>query len=143
MHCLQAYGRACNVALLLFVRLWAASAVPPVQNVLASYMCSEKCWCAGKPHQFWNSNNVTDLDMQFTITPAGSFESFIRTFCGLAVDTGSVQNINPLQLMVMFTGGGMQIAAMPRPLWLFIEHAVVPLLQFLRIYQPTYPQYTA
>ena len=81
------------------------------------------------------------MDMQFTVTPAGRFESFIRTFCGLAVDAGSVENINPLQMMVLFVGGGMQIAAMPRPVWLFIECIVVPLLRCLRIYQPTYPEY--
>ena len=105
-------------------------------------MRSEKSWNAGKPHQFWNSKNATDMDMQFTLSPAGSFESFIRTMCGLAVDVGSVDNVNPLQLMVMFVRGGMQIAAVPRPVWLFIESIVVPLLQFLHIYQPTYPEYT-
>lgn len=82
------------------------------------------------------------MDMQFTLAPAGSFESFIRTFCGLAVDAGSADNINPLQMMVMFVGGNMEVAAMPRPVWRFIEHIVVPLLQFLRSYQPTYPEYT-
>lgn len=82
------------------------------------------------------------MDMQFTLTPAGSFESFIRTLCGLAIDAGSADSINPLQMMVMFVGGGMEIAAMPRPVWLFIERVGVPVLQFLRIYQPTYPEYT-
>ena len=91
-------------------------------------------------HQFWNSNNVTDLDMQFTVTPAGSFEAFIRTMCGLAADAGSVADISPLQMMVLFVRGGMEIAAMPRPVWVFIERIVVPLLQLL---QPTYPEYTS
>ena len=82
------------------------------------------------------------MDMQFTVTPAGNFEAFIRTMCGLAADAGSVADINPLQMMVLFVGGGMEIAAMPRPVWLFIERIVVPLLQLLQIYQPTYPEFT-
>ena len=81
--------------------------------------------------------------MQFTLRPAGTFEPFIRTFCGLASDAGSVENVNPLQMMVLFVGGGMEIADMPKPVWLFTERAVVPLLRFLHIYQPTYPEYTA
>ena len=81
--------------------------------------------------------------MQFTLTPAGKFESFIRTFCGLASDAGTVEHVNPLRLMVLFVGGGMEIADMPRPVWLFIERAVVPLLRALRIFQPTYPEYTS
>ncbi|KAL3162342.1 hypothetical protein ABBQ32_010025 [Trebouxia sp. C0010 RCD-2024] len=100
------------------------------------------CIPPGMTHQFWNSNNITDLDMQFTVTPAGNFESFIRTMCGLATDAGSAADINPLQMMVMFVGGGMEIAAVPTPVWLFIERIVVPLLRMLRIYQPTYPEYT-
>ena len=112
------------------------------QQIFLTEPVLRKSSCAGMTHQFWNSNNVTDMDMQFTVTPAGNFEAFIRTMCGLAADAGSVADINPLQMMVLFVGGGMEIAAMPRPVWLFIERIVVPLSQLLQVYQPTYPEYT-
>lgn len=99
------------------------------------------CIPAGKPHQFWNEDNTTALDMQFTLRPAGTFEPFIRTFCGLAADAGTIDNINPLQIMVLFPYGDMQLAEMPKPIWVLVEHVVVPMLQMLRVYQPTYPEY--
>ena len=70
--------------------------------------------CAGKPHQFWNGDNTTALDMEFTLTPAGTFEQFIRTFCGLASDAGTVDNVSPLQMLVLFPHGDMQLADMPK-----------------------------
>ena len=82
------------------------------------------------------------MDLEITLTPAGTFESFIRTFAGLASDAGSIDNVNPLQIFVLFPYGGMQLAEMPKPVWLIIECLVVPLLQLLNIYQPTYPEYT-
>lgn len=97
---------------------------------------------AGTPHQFWNSDNTTALDMEFTLRPAGTFEQFIRTFCGLASDAGTIDNVSPLQIMVLFPYGQMQLAEMPKPMWLLVERVVVPLLRVLRIYQPTYPEYT-
>lgn len=97
--------------------------------------------CAGKPHQFWNGDNTTALDMEFTLTPAGTFEQFIRTFCGLASDAGTVDNVSPLQMLVLFPYGDMQLADMPRPVWLFVERIVVPVLQSLHIYKPVYPEY--
>ena len=98
--------------------------------------------CAGKPHQFWNGDNTTAMEMEFTLTPAGTFEPFIRTFTGLAADAGTIDNVNPLQVMVLFPYGGMQIAEMPKPVWLLIEHVLVPLLRILNIYQPVYPEYS-
>jgi len=97
--------------------------------------------CAGKPHQFWNGDNTTVLDMEFTLTPAGTFEQFIRTFCGLASDAGTVDNVSPLQMLVLFPHGDMQLADMPKPVWLFVERIVVPVLQSLHIYKPVYPEY--
>ena len=97
--------------------------------------------CAGKPHQFWNGDNTTVLDMEFTLTPAGTFEQFIRTFCGLASDAGTVDNVSPLQMLVLFPYGDMQLADMPKPVWLLIQHIVVPVLQSLHIYKPVYPEY--
>ncbi|DBB01033.1 hypothetical protein WJX77_007824 [Trebouxia sp. C0004] len=99
------------------------------------------CIPAGKPHQFWNGDNTTVLEMEFTLTPAGTFEQFIRTFCGLASDAGTVDNVNPLQMLVLFPHGDMQLADMPKPVWLLIEHNVVPVLQSLHIYKPVYPEY--
>lgn len=99
------------------------------------------CIPAGKPHQFWNGDNTTVLDMEFTLTPAGTFEQFIRTFCGLASDAGTVDNVSPLQMLVLFPHGDMQLADMPKPVWLLIEHIVVPVLQSLHIYKPVYPEY--
>ncbi|DBB00661.1 TPA: hypothetical protein ACH3X3_002336 [Trebouxia sp. C0006] len=95
----------------------------------------------GKPHQFWNGDNTTALDMEFTLTPAGTFEQFIRTFCGLASDAGTVDNVSPLQMLVLFPYGDMQLADMPKPVWLFVERIVVPVLQSLHIYKPVYPEY--
>lgn len=100
------------------------------------------CIPAGKPHQFWNGDNTTALDMEFTLTPAGTFERFIRTYCGLASDAGTIDNVNPLQIMVLFPYGDMKLAEMPRPLWALIEHVVVPVLQTLKIYQTVFPEYT-
>ena len=80
--------------------------------------------------------------MEFTLTPAGTFEQFIRTFCGLASDAGTIDSVNPLQVMVLFPYGDMKLAEMPKPLWLLVEHVVVPVLQTLKIYRPVYPEYT-
>jgi len=94
----------------------------------------------GKRHNFWNADNATDLTVVYTLTPALTSERFFQTLCGLAQDAGTLDNVNPLQLFVTFTHYDLQLAIMPKPVWLVISKVWVPVLQLY--WHPYYTKYT-
>ncbi len=94
------------------------------------------------PHTFWSADNKTTLDIECKITPASNSEQFYKTYAGLGVDAGTLDKVNPLQVLVTFVGGHVALSEVPKPLWLVLKHAVVPALTFLNIFQPFYPEYT-
>lgn len=98
------------------------------------------CIPAGKRHNFWNADNATDLTVVYTLTPALTSERFFQTLCGLAQDAGTLDNVNPLQLFVTFTHYDLQLAIMPKPVWLVISKVWVPVLQLY--WHPYYTKYT-
>lgn len=101
---------------------------------------SVSCLLTGLRHNFWNDDNTTDLTVVFTLTPAMHSERFFQTLCGLAQDAGTVENVNPLQLLVTFSHYDQRLAIMPRPVWLVISKVWVPLLQLY--WHPYYSKYT-
>ncbi len=98
------------------------------------------CLLAGKRHNFWNADNATDLTVVYTLTPALTSERFFQTLCGLAQDAGTLDNVNPLQLFVTFSHYDLQLAIMPKPVWLVISKVWVPVLQLY--WHPYYTKYT-
>ncbi len=40
------------------------------------------CCCIGVHHTFWNADNSTDLEVEYTLTPAGTGEQFFETLAG-------------------------------------------------------------
>lgn len=62
---------------------------------------------AGHPHNFWNAHNSTALDIEITLRPAGSMLPFFKTYCGLAQDVGTLDSVNPLQMLVLFVAGAL------------------------------------
>lgn len=65
---------------------------------------------------------------------------FFKTYCGLAQDAGTLDHVNPLQMLVLFVAGDADMADVPRPIWLVIKHVLVPVLKLF--YQPFYEEYT-
>lgn len=51
-----------------------------------------------------------------------------------------MDDVNPLQMLVLFVAGEADMAGVPRPIWLVIKHAVVPLLRL--VYKPFYEECT-
>ena len=98
------------------------------------------CIFAGKRHNFWNADNAIDLTVVYTLTPAITSERFFKTLCGLAQDAGTLDKVNPLQLFVTFDYFDMELAIMPRPVWLAISKVWVPVLRLY--WQPSYSKYT-
>ena len=95
----------------------------------------------GDVHTFWNANNATALEVETAITPAGLAEQFYRTRCGLGADAGSIDNISPLQLMVMLSAANIRLAVVPKSLWVLLQYTLVPVLQYLAGHKPLYPEY--
>lgn len=67
-------------------------------------------------------------------------EAFFKTYCGLAQDAGTLDSVNPLQMLVLFVAGDADMADIPRPIWLAIKHGLVPILRLF--YKPFYEEYT-
>ena len=67
---------------------------------------------------------------------------FFQTYCGLAQDSkdGTLDSVNPLQLMLTMKAAGMSIDVMPKPMWGLMSHVVLPLSEF--VYRPFYSEYT-
>lgn len=59
---------------------------------------------AKRPHQFYNASDTEPVTTIFEVTPAGDFETFLKTYYGLARD-GKIRNsqlpTNLLQAMVL------------------------------------------
>ena len=97
---------------------------------------------SGVVRTFWNPNNASSLNLETTVTPAGSSEKFYRTYCGLAMDSGSIDLVSPLQMMVTYDGANMRLATVPFFLWVLLRHTVIPALKLLGGYAAFYPEYT-
>ena len=97
---------------------------------------------AGHPHNFWNADGTRDLEIEYVVTPPGKLLAFFRTYCGLAQDSkgGTLDSVNPLQLLVTFKHAGMAMNVMPKPIWLMIQYVWVPILE--RFFQPFYTEYS-
>lgn len=100
------------------------------------------CIPPGSPHTFWNAANETELEMSITLRPALRSEEFFRTLIGLLADHGSLGNVNPLQLLVTFVHGDVQLASVPPAIWSVIKHVVAPLAEHGLGFKPFYPEYT-
>lgn len=100
------------------------------------------CALAGVPHFFWSFDNTTALDVECKITPPSNIEQFFLTYAGLAQDHGSLDKVNPLQILVTFVCGHLVLSDFPKPVWLVIKHVLVPVVRFFNIFQPFYPEYT-
>lgn len=101
-----------------------------------------KSCAAGHAHTFWNGDSTQDLEVEFTVSPHGNMLPFFQTYCGLAQDSkdGTLDSVNPLQLMVTIKAAGMSMDVMPKPVWWLLSHVVLPLSE--SVYQPFYPEYT-
>jgi hypothetical protein len=99
------------------------------------------CVAPGTSHTFWNADNSTEMIITWTLEPPLQAVEFFKTYIGLSRDFGSVINVNPLQLMVSFTYGGLSLTGMPRGVWFLVENVVVPFAHHILGFQPTYPEY--
>ena len=98
---------------------------------------------SGLKHTFWNANFHKDLLVEITLTPALHAEEFFRTFCGLGTDYGgTLSDVNPLQLMLTFEHGGVELADVPRSAILANRYFVLPLAQWVLGFKPFYDEYT-
>lgn len=97
---------------------------------------------AGHPHNFWNADSSRDLEIEYRVTPPGNMLPFFKTYCGLAQDSkgGTLDSVNPLQLLVTFKHAGMAMNIMPKPIWLMVQYVWVPILD--HFFQPFYPEYS-
>ena len=68
------------------------------------------------------------------------FEEFLYNFMGMGHDYGSVNDLNPLQVVLTFAAGGMQLPEVPAPARLAIKHVLCPLAKLMG-YKPFYPAY--
>lgn len=66
---------------------------------------------------------------------------FLKTYCGLGQDAGSIDKLSPLQLMVSYNAADMRLAVIPKPLWTLCQFTLIPVLQHLIGYNPFYPEY--
>jgi hypothetical protein len=94
------------------------------------------------PHTFWNAANETELEVRITLRPARRSEEFFRTLIGFEKDYGRLGNVNPLQLLVTFVHGDVQLADVPSPVWTVIKHVIVPLAEHGLGFKPFYDEYT-
>ena len=98
---------------------------------------------SGLKHTFWNANFHKDLLVEITLTPALHAEEFFRTFCGLGIDYGgTLSDVNPLQLMLTFEHGGVELADVPRSAILANRYFVLPMAQWVLGFKPFYDEYT-
>ena len=82
------------------------------------------------------------MEFETLLLPPGNYVNFMRTISGLGTDKGSLAKINPLQFMVSFKHTKVAMADVPRPVWLVIEKALVPVLEKVFGFRPFYPEYT-
>ena len=68
------------------------------------------------------------------------FEEFFYNFMGMGHDYGSVSDLNPLQVLLTFEAGGMQLSDIPAPARLAIKHILCPFAKLMG-YRPFYPEY--
>lgn len=55
---------------------------------------------AGVPHTLWNADNTTTLTYEITLQPCPGSERLYENVAALAEMAGSLERINPLQLLV-------------------------------------------
>lgn len=66
-------------------------------------------------------------------------ERFFEQLAGIAYDHGGLEQVNPLQLLLVFAYGGIDLAV-PPPAKLLIRHVALPLGRLLG-YRGCYPEY--
>lgn len=95
----------------------------------------------GSRHFFYNAGDATsDLQLRITLTPALAARQFFETLPGLGHDYGSLDKVPPLQMLLTFAEGGVDLA-LPAPARLLIRLLAVPFARGVG-YRAFYPEYT-
>lgn len=58
------------------------------------------------------------------------------------MDSGSIDSVSPLQLLLTYDGADMRIATVPLLLWRALQYTLVPALKMLGGYKAFYLEYT-
>ncbi len=96
--------------------------------------------CAGARHFFYNAGDATaDLHVRITLRPALRSRAFFESLAGLSHAYGRVTSVPPLQLILLFEEGDVQLA-LPAPVQLALRHVVAPLAR-LHGYKGAYDVY--
>ena len=91
-------------------------------------------------HFFFNAKPAPDLRFRFALTPCGSALTYFENLAGIAMDAGGRAHIPWLQLVLLMHDHGLELATMPRPVWLGVARLAAPLARLLG-YRSTWPEY--
>ena len=93
----------------------------------------------GKPHQWWNQSDSSELEMIVTMTPAHNWDIQMEQTFGIMNEKGK---LSFLQVMTMQKEYEMYIAGLPIPIQKIISAILYPIVR-LRGLKKFYPEYNS